>query len=438
MSESVLNVIQITEALKARTTATIVWGGVHATIKPIECLKFADVVCVGEGEGAVVELASRVESNLPCDDIPGVWTKTGKHMIRPLIQDMDSLPFPDHDYTRHYIRVGNHIQRMNQALLTEYTQDIYYAIPTRGCPHACTYCSNNTLNKLYPGQRIFRKRSPKNVIQELVQVKNTLPISRIFFDDDAFFMQSVEDIRSFSQSYKDQIGLPLTIMGATPATITEEKLSPLVDAGLSEVRMGIQSASENTKKLYNRKYSNEQMSKAANILSSFYPKISKVDYDIILDNPWETENDLKETLMFLSTLKPPFTLIFYALEYYPGTDLHERAVKEGFVEDTDEATSSSSYLGVKKTYLNKLFLLVGDCAQIGVHVTPCAMSTLIQRGLKARVIYTWFYSQTLINKLWLSLGLVQQAWRDVLKGDFSRIIGYIMTRHVIPFKKKLT
>ena len=41
----------------------LVWGGIHATISPEDCIKYCDIVCVGEAEEAVVELASAIEKN---------------------------------------------------------------------------------------------------------------------------------------------------------------------------------------------------------------------------------------------------------------------------------------------------------------------------------------------------------------------------------------
>ena len=97
----------------------------------------------------------------------------------------------------------------------------------------------------------------------------------------------------------------MKITGATPTTLTREKLSLLVDAGLIEIKMGIQSGSENMKRMYNRHHSNAQVEKAARIINEFKDKIRVPAYDIILDNPWEVNSDLIETLMFLAKLPVP-------------------------------------------------------------------------------------------------------------------------------------
>ena len=137
---------------------------------------------------------------------------------------------------------------------------IYMTQPTRGCPFACTFCVNNTTLKMYPHQKPIRKRSIDHLIKELLEVKAKFPfVEKIKFDDDAFFITPLEDMKYFGKQYKEKIKLPLQITGATPSTLTRDKLAVLVDAGLSEIRMGIQTAGERTKILYKRPHTNEQV-----------------------------------------------------------------------------------------------------------------------------------------------------------------------------------
>ena len=73
-----------------------------------------------------------------------------------------------------------------------------------------------------------------NVIEELKEAKKNLPyLERIYFDDDAFILVSTEDIREFTEGYKEYINLPLSVTGITPATLRRDKLELLVDAGVS-------------------------------------------------------------------------------------------------------------------------------------------------------------------------------------------------------------
>ena len=97
------------------------------------------------------------------------------------------------------------------------------------------------------------------------------------------------------------------ITGATPSTLKRNKLAVLVDAGLTEMRMGIQTAGERTKVLYKRPHSNEEVTNAVVMVNDYKDKV-KAYYDIILDSPWDTEGDAIETLTFLSKLPTPYKL----------------------------------------------------------------------------------------------------------------------------------
>ena len=217
---------------------------------------------------------------------------------------------------------------------------------------------------------------------ELKEVKRNLPfVNFILLDDDAFFLMSVDEINEFSKKYKEQIGLPLCITGATPNTLTKEKLSPLVDAGLIEIRMGIQSAAENTKKLYKRPYSNRLVEKTARMVNKYRDQV-KIHYDIILDSPWDTDEDLIETLMFLSKLPTPFMSTIFSLTFYPETDLYRKAKKEGLIKDDLNDVYRKHFAGCTNTHLNKLFFLLKDYALVGIGISPIIMFILTHKMTK--------------------------------------------------------
>jgi len=119
-------------------------------------------------------------------------------------------------------------------------------------------------------------------------------------DDDAFFLRSDEEIEDFAAKYKERVKVPMWVTGATPLSVTGSKLEPLAAAGLIAIRMGIQSGSSRTKKLYRRSHSNRSVLQAVRLIDGYRDRIKLRQYDIILDNPWETEADLRETLLLLS------------------------------------------------------------------------------------------------------------------------------------------
>jgi radical SAM superfamily enzyme YgiQ (UPF0313 family) len=76
---------------------------------------------------------------------------------------------------------------------------------------------------------------------------------------------------------------------------------------------------------------------------------------MIIDNPWEDDDSLVETLRFIARLPAPFELILYSLTFYPGTDVYDQAVMEGLVKDDIEDVYRKYYHSFRPTYLNDLF-----------------------------------------------------------------------------------
>ena len=346
-------------------------GGPHTTVslhrEMLEETGF-DYIVKGDGEIALPKLVDALESKNYEPNIPGVYYLRDGEMcgtgMGELIE-LDTMPFQDKsDVFRDY----------------PYMQRLYVVNSQRSCQFSCTYCGSPSYRDAYyeEDETIFRRRSVDNLIRELQEATARLPLIRhIMFDDDAFFLRSVSDIEDFSKKYKEHIGKPLIITGATPSTLTKEKLSLLVDAGLVEMRMGIQTAGTSTKKLYKRPHTNQQVENAVRMVHS-HKKI-KGKYDIILDSPWDTDEDSIETLMFLSKLPTPFQLTLFSLVFFPGTELYRKAKKEGIIKDDLNDVYRKHYHGCKKTYMNGLFLLLNKYAFVGVGIAPKIMFFLTHK-----------------------------------------------------------
>jgi hypothetical protein len=212
----------------------------------------------------------------------------------------------------------------------------------------------------------------------------------ICIDDDAFFMRSDEEIEDFSSKYRREVRIPLWVTGASPSTVNRRKLDPLAEAGLTALRMGIQSASPKTKKLYRRPDANATTLKAIRLLESYSKKIPRRQFDIILDNPWESDADLRLTLRFLSKLRVPFELFIFPLMFYPATDLFERAKREGLLATDGAERVRLQHHQHRQTFLNRLFFLVDDCARMGIRIRPVEMLALTNPTLMRWGISAWW------------------------------------------------
>ncbi|MFH1968573.1 MAG: radical SAM protein [bacterium] len=428
--------IQITQWLKKNLNVPVLWGGVHPTIRPEESLNYSDMVCIGEGENSLIELTDRIKEGKDFHNVFGIWLNNRegviKNPIRPLIQDLDSLPFPDYDFKTHYLISDNQSTTMDEYLIKRHTSGVYLTMPSRGCPFLCSYCWNNAFNKMYPNQKLVRKRSIDNIINELVQVRNKIPtFKKIMFNDDAFLSRDIAEMKEFCEKYKQNIGLPLIIVGAPPPSISREKLTLLVNAGAIVLEMGIQTASERTKKLYRRHHSNQQVESAAKIMNEFKNRLEIIQYDIILDNPFESDEDLIETLKFLAKLPPPFTLAIFSLTFYPGTELYDVAKSKGMIPDEHKMIYRKEFHTCKKTYLNRLFFLLKEYTAGGGKISPKMMNVLTHKKIIKLKINWLIYFILKIGAVpyrlrYFKFGyLFKEAIKDVLKGDLLRIKTHI-------------
>jgi radical SAM superfamily enzyme YgiQ (UPF0313 family) len=421
--------VQITRKIKSSTDIPVIWGGIHPTIRPEESLEYADMVCVGDGEDAMLELVSRMEKGDDYLNIANLWVKSNgkiiKNSLRPLARDLDIYPFPDYSMDDHHAIFDGHIRPVTSNLTrlllekgttSTYVKKIVYQTMTgRGCPHKCTYCINDTIKDLYKGQGYLRWRSTDHVMGELLWAKVNMPYIRyILLSDDAFFARSLENLKEFCMKYKERIGLPFTCL-ASPLTLTDEKMKLLVDAGLVYIQMGIESGSKRIQELFNRKnMSNERMMAAIRIINKYKEKMLPPNYDFILDVPYETDEDKIESLRFISEIPKPFHLQPFSLVLYPGTKLYEMAKADKFIVDEQRQIYAKSYTMREPNYFNLLITLAKDgrCPSLLLKflISPLIVNIFKSRFMKPVVKAVYIGMKTgyrLVKKL-----MVRQAGKQ--------------------------
>jgi radical SAM superfamily enzyme YgiQ (UPF0313 family) len=355
----------LTAEIRRHVAAPILWGGVHPTVCPQECLDHADIVCIGEGERTIVELAERLAQGRGFAEVRNLaWRKAQGDIqcnsLHPLQKELDELPFPDYDYTEHHVLHEGAVVQCTQSLMHYYLTDlgswtagpVYGVITTRGCPYRCTYCANNAYAALYPHWTHIRRRSVLNVIAEICAVRERLPrIEAIILRDDTFLANPLDYIADFCTEYRRQVNLPFRAY-TTAQTADPKKLQLLTEAGLCYVIMGIQSGARQTQAVYQRHVTNERMLRAAQTLHSLRPAIPRPTYDVITDNPYETREDGLQTLQLVNQLPAPYRLALYSLTFYPGTELARQAQADGTMEEDDRSAYSKHFQRYAPNYHN--------------------------------------------------------------------------------------
>ena len=304
--------------IKQEIDVPIIFGGIHPTSVPERVIKndFVDMVCVGEGEYPILELANSMEKGLIDYSIKNIWFKRNgsiiQNEVRPLIEDLDSLPMADKEL---YYSASPHFSQC------------YYIMASRGCALSCSYCCHSYLKKIYNGRGTYlRVRSVSNVIEELRQAKSRYNIKFIRFWDDHFPID-IKWLNEFKYRYKKEINVPF-ICYLYPKNISLEVIEYLKESGCCEINIGIQTWNEriNSSVLY-RGMSNAETERIVDIIKD---KKINLTVDTILGIPGQTEQDDIEFIKFCIRKKIKH-IYFGWLRYFPNTDITLESKKNGYI-----------------------------------------------------------------------------------------------------------
>jgi uncharacterized radical SAM superfamily protein len=229
---------------------------------------------------------------------------------------------------------------------------------SRGCPFNCTFCCNSILREIYKGKGSYiRRRSIENVISELLTAKKKYNIAEVTFQDD-IFVDDPKWLYPFLEEYKKKIGLPFACF-LHSRFVSEPVIKSLKDAGLYTADLGIQSGSEKIRReVYHRRQSNEEIIRAANLLN----REIAMAYDIIIDNPFETQEHLIDTINLLLQFPHPFRLHLITLTLFPKYPVTLKAMERGLIERPNADVSVKEWLMIHKeerpTEIQSLYLLI--------------------------------------------------------------------------------
>lgn len=310
---------QRAKQLKRRFPRTImVMGGPHPTFYPETILHGGvDAICIGEGEGAIVDLANAIRDSRDIQHIPNIWVRKDDRIIknepRPLVDDLDLLPFPDRTLYGKY-RVLAKIPR--KAFLT-----------TRGCPHNCAFCFNHQFQQLYQGRgKVVRRRTPGNVIQEILEVKSKYKMKNVYFQDDTFILDKTW-LFSFLDEYEKRVALPF-ICFVRADLVDEQVAGRLKRAGCTCVHFGVESGVEEMRNDVLRKnLTNGQIERAARLFKRHHIKF--LTYNIV-GLPGETLEMATQTMSFNATLRTDLPWVSF-LTPYPRTSIGETMARDGLL-----------------------------------------------------------------------------------------------------------
>ncbi|MFH0936556.1 MAG: radical SAM protein [Candidatus Woesearchaeota archaeon] len=305
--------------------ALIVVGGHDASFFP-EIIQnpYIDIICRGEGDDVIVELADAIDKKQDYSKILNLWVKKDgkiiKNDIRPF-KDVNERLFEDREIYRDY---------------SSYFRDIEFGLVMvgRGCPYSCSYCFNHKYREMYAhvDKKYCALRDVDNVIKECVMIKEKYKIKNIFFNDSTLGYDK-KWLREFLNKYKEKVDLPFTI-NSTVNEVDDEYCKLLADTKKCFIiRLGLETGNEKFRMTtLNKKLTNEQYIKATDLFKKYNLKYSM---SIMLGLPGETLENAFETLDFAAKISSKNSVVAVNIfKPFPRLSITEYGVKIGQYDKT--------------------------------------------------------------------------------------------------------
>jgi radical SAM superfamily enzyme YgiQ (UPF0313 family) len=299
------------------STIPIVWGGIHPSLLPEQCLNedYIDIVIVGDGEETALELTQRLENKKSLEGLMGSgYKKNGNAVLnppRPFIKDLDNdlyrINFNLLDFTKYFTKARN-LERV-----------IAYKT-SRGCPFDCSFCYNQKFH-----QRKWRAKSPGRVIEDINFLKKNYNIDGIMFYDDTFYVdkkRALKILEGIRLPAKTDIRVDL---------LDENLLARMKELRIFDILIGVESGSDRILKILNKGVTADDIKRVVKLLAKYN---LRVGYSAIIGMPGETEAERRQTvelLLWIHAMHKNKTITVGPYLPYPGSKLYDTAIQEGFI-----------------------------------------------------------------------------------------------------------
>lgn len=309
--------------------------GTHATAEPLEILEremAIDYVISGEADYTARELvrvlraapAGTPITNEEKKKILGISWRKGEEMVRnperPKIENLDTLPWVSKVYRKHLFSC------YKRYFYGANINPLIVILSGRGCPFRCTYC---VIPQTMTGHT-YRKRSIKDVVDEMAYIKAEFPdLGEIFFEDDTFTAHPTRTAELCQEVINR--GLKVTWSANARADVKFEVLDVMKKAGCRELCVGFESSSMDVLK-------NVKKGLAKGMSEKFMESANKAGILIhgcfMVGNLGDTKDTLNGTLEMAKQLNPN-TAQFYPIMAYPGTTAYDEARSRGELASED-------------------------------------------------------------------------------------------------------
>jgi radical SAM superfamily enzyme YgiQ (UPF0313 family) len=299
-----------------------VWGGNHPTFLPGESLAYpeVDIVVRGEGEYTLLEVCQTLaKGETDLRHVEGISLKYQGEILhnpdRPLIENLDDLPFP----ARHRLLFYNRFDHKNLGCM----------ITARGCPWRCAFCSSRNF-----WEKRVRFRSPENIVAEMRQMQESYGMRYVMLWDDSFSINR-DIVLRYCQAVINS-GMQIMWRTATRADlVTEELLHWMKRAGCTKLEIGVETGSPRIQRLIHKDIDNADVVRAFKLLQKEHIPAGAF---FMAGFPEETMEDLQQTFALMKSI-PCLEIAFNIFDPMPGSELLDTCKKLGVLPpDPDWST----------------------------------------------------------------------------------------------------
>ena len=378
--------------------ALIVAGGGFVTYMPDKMLKLRpeiDIIAIGEAEETWADFL-REGPHGDFSKVKGIAfrDKNGKIIFtepRPLIKDMDALPYPAYELLDLDKYSENYQFCLSEEMLT--TKRKIHMITERGCPRQCTFCTHNGMSRWdqivsvgkekvrelddeFGFQQIARFNSPKFVVKHLKFLTEQYNLGYVFIADENLTSNRKRTIELCNLMIKE--GLPNKVKWGTAgdaASVDDDVIALMKKAGCTFISYGGESASDKVLKYDIQKGTTRKNNQDA--VDIMKRQGMEPIMTFMLGNPHEDVNDILETTDFF--VKNNLSCDPFICTPYPGTKLYldyEQQILEQFderlaeVKNWPEGSIDKELLAQwKEQALDKFLSSLDDADVLSAHVS---------------------------------------------------------------------
>jgi anaerobic magnesium-protoporphyrin IX monomethyl ester cyclase len=319
-------------AKKLKPDAVTVGGGQHFTTlaqESLEAYPELDVIVRGEGEETLVDLVKAVGKKSGFSRVKGISFRHGEEIrhnpSRSMMENLDDLPFPGYHFVKDFVH------RYHFSMMAGQNTRYGMVEASRGCPHRCVFCS-----QWRHWQGTWRHKSVKRIAEEMEFLYRDYGSRLLWLTDDNFGLDkrmdelcdelirrgfSGDDVTCFMQARVDDVV-------RNPSLLTK-----MSRAGFNWLLLGVESGSESTLDSFHKGIKPEDTASAVKLLrqNGIFSQAS-----CIIGERKETRKSLDDLREFINYVDPDLA-IFMILTPFPGTDLYEEALRQGWIEDRNWA-----------------------------------------------------------------------------------------------------